>query len=141
MTSAIPSDLRIRVHQLDHERCAYCQTPEALTITAFEIDHIIPVSAGGAATLDNLCLTCPACNRFKAARQTATDPDTARTVRLYHPRRDTWSEHFTWSSDQQHILGTTPTGRATAEALRMNRPQLIRLRRIWAKLDKESLYD
>ncbi len=135
MIAAVSSDLRIRVQQLDHARCAYCQTPEVLTITAFEIDHIIPVSAGGATTLENLCLTCPACNRFKAARQTATDPDTARVVPLYHPRRDGWSAHFAWSSDRQRILGITPTGRATAEALRTNRPQLINLRRIWAKLD------
>ena len=135
MTPAISSDLRARVHHLDGARCAYCQTPEALTITAFEIDRIVPVSAGGTTTLDNLCLTCPACNRFKAARQTAIDPDTARVVSLYHPRRDAWSAHFAWSGDRQRILGVTPTGRATAEALRMNRPQLVNLRRIWAKID------
>ena len=134
MTAAIPSDLRAQAHRLDQARCAYCQTPEDWTITAFEIDHIIPVSAGGQATLENLCLTCPACNRFKAARQIATDPDTGRAVALYHPRRQEWSMHFMWSSDRLHVLGITPTGRATAEALRMNRPQLVNLRRLWAKM-------
>jgi hypothetical protein len=49
--------------------------------------------------------------------------------------RDRWSTHFAWSSDQQRILGSTPTGRATVAALRMNRPQLANLRRIWTKLD------
>jgi hypothetical protein len=139
MTPAISSDLRTRVHQLDGARCAYCQLPETLTITAFEIDHIIPVSAGGATTLENLCLTCPACNRFKAARQTAVDPETARVFPLFHPRRDAWSAHFAWSSDRQRILGITPIGRATVEALRMNRPQRVNLRRIWGKMDGFSL--
>jgi hypothetical protein len=135
MTPAVGFALRAQVRQLDGARCAYCQTPEALTITTFEIDHIIPVSAGGATTLGNLCLTCPACNRFKSARQTAIDPDTARVVPLYHPRRDEWSVHFAWSNDRQRILGITPSGRATVEALRMNRPQLVNLRRIWAKME------
>ncbi len=133
MTPAIPAELRAQVHQRDRGRCAYCRTPEALTITAFEIDHIVPLSAGGQTTLDNLCLTCPACNRFKAARQTATDPDTGRLVPLFHPRRDQWTAHFTWSDDRQRIIGLTPTGRATVEALRMNRAQMVNLRRIWEK--------
>ncbi|MCX6029064.1 MAG: HNH endonuclease signature motif containing protein [Chloroflexi bacterium] len=134
MTSAIPPDLRVQVYQLDQARCAYCQTSEDLTITAFEIDHIVPVSAGSQTTLENLCLSCPACNRFKAARQTAIAPDTGRAVGLYHPRRHEWSMHFMWSDDRLRILGITPTGRATAEALRMNRPQLVNLRRLWAKM-------
>jgi hypothetical protein len=134
MTSAIPPDLRAQVHRLDQARCAYCQTPEDLTITAFEIDHIVPISAGGQTTLENLCLTCPACNRFKAARQTAADPDAGGAVALYHPRRDEWFIHFMWNSDRLRILGLTPAGRATVEALRMNRPQLVHLRRLWAKM-------
>jgi hypothetical protein len=43
--------------------------------------------------------------------------------------------HFAWSNDRQRILGITPSGRATVEALRMNRPQLVNLRRIWAKME------
>lgn len=135
MTPAIPPDLRAQVHRLDRACCAYCQTPEALTITTFEMDHIIPVSAGGATLLENLCLTCPVCNRYKATRQTAPDPDTGRIVALYHPRRDQWYVHFAWTNDRQRILGITPTGRATVAALCMNRPQLVNLRRIWTKTD------
>jgi hypothetical protein len=52
-------------------------------------------------------------------------------VRLFHPHRDVWSHHFAWSSDGAHIIGLTPTGRATAEALRFNRPAMILLRRYW----------
>lgn len=42
---------------------AYCRTPEALTVTTFEFEHIIPLSAGGQTVFDNLCLACP-CNKY-----------------------------------------------------------------------------
>jgi len=37
----------------------------------FEIDHIIPLADGGKNQDQNLCLSCPTCNRYKAARTTA----------------------------------------------------------------------
>jgi hypothetical protein len=127
VTSA-PQDHRSQARNLDENRCAYCQTPEELTVTTFEIDHIVPVSAGGETALDNLCLACPACNRYKAARQSAPDPEIGQIVPLYHPRRQEWSAHFAWSKDTTQILGLTPTGQATVAALRMNRPRMVRLR-------------
>jgi hypothetical protein len=30
----------------------------------------------------------------------------------------------------------TPTGRATVEALQMNRPRMVRLRRLWLRMGK-----
>lgn len=45
-------------------------------------------------------------------------------------RRGRRRDHFVWSSDFVRILGYTPTGRATVEALRLNREGLINLRRI-----------
>ncbi|MFQ5856277.1 MAG: HNH endonuclease [Anaerolineae bacterium] len=36
----------------------------------------MPASADGETTLDNLCLACLACNRYKGARQSAPDPET-----------------------------------------------------------------
>jgi hypothetical protein len=98
---------------------------------AFEIDHIIPSSAGGRAKFDNLCLSCPTCNRHKAKRLSARDPLSGRVVALFHPTRDIWSHHFAWSADRVRILGLTPTGRATAEALRFNRPAMTLLRHYW----------
>lgn len=134
MGSIVPAQLRSQVRRQDEERCAYCQTPEELTVTTFEIDHIVPASAGGETTLDNLCLACPACNRHKGARQSAPDPETGRIVPLYHPRQQKWSAHFAWSEDVTQIVGLTPTGRATVETLTMNRPQMVRLRGLWAKM-------
>jgi len=105
-----------------------------LTVTPFEVDHIVPVSAGGETTLNNLCLAGPTCNRYKALRQSAPDPETRLDTVLYHPRRDAWPDHFAWNADTAEFSGLTPAGRATLSALRLNRPALVRLRRLWAKL-------
>lgn len=136
MSSVISASLRSQTHSQDEGRCAYCQTPEELTVTTFEIDHILPTSAGGETAPDNLCLACPACNRYKATRSSASDPETGQIVPLYNPRQQEWSAHFTLSQDAVRIVGLTPTGRATIQLLRMNRTRMTRLRRLWVKMDK-----
>jgi hypothetical protein len=50
---------------------------------------------------------------------------------LFHPRRQVWHEHFTWSADATRIEGITPTGRATVVALRMNRAMIVAARGRW----------
>jgi hypothetical protein len=40
---------------------------------------------------------------------------------------DNWDEHFTW--DGLILLGKSATGRATIEALKMNRSVIIQIRR------------
>ena len=47
---------------------------------------------------------------------------------IRHPRQDVWHEHFVWSKDSLFLVGLTPTGRATIEALRLNRAGIINLR-------------
>jgi hypothetical protein len=61
----------------------------------------------------------------------APDPITGHAVTLFHPRQDVWLHHFAWSADGAHIIGLTPTGRATVEALRFNRPAIVQLRHYW----------
>jgi hypothetical protein len=130
----IPVDLQQQIRAHFANCCAYCRTLETLTVTTFEFEHIIPRSAGGETNFENLCLACPMCNRHKASRQVATDPVTVETVPLFHPHLQVWEHHFNWSEDAVEILGLTPTGRATISALKMNRPQLIRVRHLWVKL-------
>jgi hypothetical protein len=113
-------------------RCAFCRCAEELMGVTFEIDHITPRAAGGKATLDNLCLSCPTCNRRKAARTRAPDPVSGESVALFHPVRDTWEEHFEWRDGASLIVGRTADGRATVETLHMNRPVMVALRRYWA---------
>jgi hypothetical protein len=98
----------------------------------FEIDHVMPRSLGGRTTLANLCLCCPTCNRHKAARSHVPDPATGELVPMVHPVRERWEDHFAWNDGATMIVGRTPSGRATIEALRMNRPAVVELRRYWA---------
>ena len=134
MSIYVPAALRRRIRARFIDRCAYCLTAEALIAATFEIEHIIPRSAGGETVFDNLCLACPTCNRYRAYRQTAIAPLLGHTVPLFHPQHQHWEEHFGWNADATMILDLTPIGQAPIEALRMNRPALIRLRRMWVRM-------
>jgi hypothetical protein len=114
-------------------RCEYCGASEAPTNFAFPVDHIVPRSQAPNLLddLDNLALACPSCNWHKAARTRATDPDTGETVRLFHPRHDSWADHFTWSANATLIVGRTAIGRATVAALQMYAPAQRRARVYW----------
>ena len=130
----MPVELQRRVRRQCKDCCAYCRTAESLTATTFEFEHILPLSAGGETVLENLCLACPSCNRFKGNRRGAVDPGTQQWVELFHPQRQRWEEHFAWSEGSMELLGLTPVGRATIEGLKMNREALVRVRGLWVKL-------
>jgi hypothetical protein len=49
---------------------------------------------------------------------------------LFNPRTDIWADHFQWSDDDLQIIGTTSTGRATVQLLKVNRDVNINLRRL-----------
>lgn len=134
MSAYIPVELQRQIRSRFADFCAYCRTAESLTVTAFEFEHIVPLAKGGETSFENLCLACPSCNRYKAVRQTATDPTTQVEVSLFHPQQQVWVDHFAWSEEAAEITGLTPTGRATIVALKMNRPQLLRVRRMWVKM-------
>ncbi|MCY7284470.1 MAG: HNH endonuclease [Cyanobacteria bacterium CAN_BIN43] len=134
MSAYISIELQRQVRAQFSNCCAYCQTSEALIVTTFEFEHILPRSAGGETVLENLCLSCPSCNRHKASRQTAIDEVTQRSVSLFHPSHEQWDDHFAWNEDATQIIGLTPVGRATIAAPKMNRPQMIRVRRLWVKM-------
>ncbi len=134
MSAYIPVDLQRRIRTHFADCCAYCQSAESLTVAIFEFEHIVPRSVGGSTTFENLCLACPTCNRYKAHRQNAIDLVTNETVGLFHPHQQTWADHFTWNEIASEIVGLTSTGRATIVALKMNRPQLVRVRQMWVRL-------
>ena len=110
--------------------CEYCRSQDRFSTHSFSVEHILPRSRGGTLTLDNLALSCQGCNNHKYIRTDAQDPISGVTVPLYHPRRDAWDEHFVWSDDYSLVIGISPVGRATVEALRLNRPGVVRLRRL-----------
>lgn len=127
----ISEALRNAIRERAKSRCEYCLTSEAVSGIRCQIDHILPRSRGGATTADNLCLACAACNGHKHARTHATDPDSGAEVPLFDPRRQPWSEHFSWSTDGTEIIGQTSTGRATIVALRLNDALLVAARALW----------
>jgi hypothetical protein len=53
---------------------------------------------------------------------------------MYNSRVDGWKVHFRWSRSGTRILVRTATGRATIDALRLNRSVLVKARRVWVKL-------
>jgi len=110
--------------------CAYCQTHESLSVVIFEIEHILPVSKGGATEFGNLCLACPACNRYKPFRTHGTT-DIGIESRLFHPQQDGWLDHFDRSVGGTVIVGLTEIGEATVNTLRMNRQQVVDVRSLW----------
>ena len=75
-------------------------------------------------------MACQGCNGHKYTKMSGRDPVTGTTVPLFHPRRQRWRDHFVWNDDFQFIIGRTPIGRATVEALHLNREGLINLRRL-----------
>lgn len=117
-------------------RCEYCH----IVGWELQVDHILPRSLRrrdlpGTAdeeldAHENLAAACAHCNRFKGDFTTGPDPLAGREVRLFHPRRDAWDEHFAWSTDYLRLLPLSNVGGATIARLRMNDAALRRQRRL-----------
>jgi hypothetical protein len=104
---------------------------QSLQGATFHIEHVMPRGKGGVSDESNLALACPSCNLHKADRTHATAPLHDSPVPLFHPRRDRWREHFAWSATR--LMGLTPVGRATVEALALNQPRRLRIREAEAR--------
>jgi hypothetical protein len=126
---AIPRAVRRQVRARARDRCEYCQHPASYACAPFVCEHILSRVHGSGHTLPELAWACPACNSHKHAKTHARDPQTGRVVPLFHPRCQRWARHFAWSEDFLVIIGRTATGRATVEALHLNRLELLNLRR------------
>lgn len=131
MSAYVPVSIRRAIRERFANRCAYCRTAEDMTATQFEIEHIRPRADGGETALANLCLSCPMCNRVKSDATSAIDSITGADVPLFHPQKQRWDDHFGWSDDATEVAGLSAVGRATVVALRMNRPAMVRVRRVW----------
>ena len=107
-------------------RCEYCHLSQQFSELQFHVEHIIPRQHGGPDDAQNLALACPDCNLLKGPNLTGVDPNTQRVERLFHPRRDKWSEHFV--QEGARISGKTPAGRVTVSLLKMNNPRRLEVR-------------
>lgn len=110
--------------------CEYCRSRRDYSPDPFSVEHIQPRARGGPDTPENLAFSCHGCNGHKHAKTEALDPIARERVPLFHPRRQRWRDHFEWGEDFTLIVGLTGTGRATVEALQMNRPGVVNLRRL-----------
>lgn len=119
----IPAALRRLIYERANGCCEYCLTPEAVSLAAHEVDHIIAEKHGGPTQEDNLALSCALCNKRKGSDLASLDPDTGEVVPLYNPRRNRWADHFQLNGAQFAPL--TPMGRTTAHFLQLNSPERV----------------
>ena len=116
----------MEVRQRANGRCEYCMLSEEASEVAFHIEHIRAKQHGGSDDLSNLALACDRCNFSKGPNLSSVDSETDEIVTLFHPRQDTWCEHF--AIQKAEVVGLTPCGRATASLLQMNAPKRVQLR-------------
>jgi len=133
-SSHISEEVKTRVRTQARNQCGYCLSLQKYVLGILEIEHIIPKARGGTDDEDNLWLACRLCNNFKAAQTHAKDPETGRDVKLFNPRSQRWSEHFSWTDDGVYIVGKTACGRATVVALRLNNTYAVMVRQAWVSV-------
>lgn len=90
--------------------CEYCLCQAKFSPDSFSIEHIIPRARGGKDELENLALACQGCNGLKYTDVDAIDPVTGVRVPLFHPRTNSWHEHFTWNEDFTFVIGLSAIG-------------------------------
>ena len=130
----IPAKVEARVRQAARNRCGYCLSPQSLVMASLEIEHIIPRAKGGSDDEENLWLACPVCNGHKGVKYIETDPLTGELVPLFNPRTQIWHDHFAWADGGLRIVGKTPCGRATVQALHLDSDvEAIQVRSAWIK--------
>ncbi len=133
--------LRDTVERRARGCCEYCHSPAKYSTHTFSLDHIVPRSQGGPTALDNLALACQGCNSHKYNKTQSSDPFTKQLVNLFHPRKQRWQEHFAWDERFERIIGLTASGRATVEALQLNRAELVNLRKLLYAAGEHPLPD
>ncbi len=125
----VTSEQRAQVIERARGCGEYCSSQSLFSTQSFSVEPIVPRSKGVATAFDNLALARQGCNNHKYSHTDARDPLSEQTVPLYHPRQHDWSEHFAWNDDYTLLIGLTPTGHATVQALQLNREGVVNLRR------------
>ncbi len=135
MPRKISPFLQFKVRKRAKYLCEYCHADERWQFVTFTIDHILPISDGGADSLENLALACFHCNRHKSNKQIIGE------FQIFNPRQMAWNEHFTWSKDTLRILAKTKIGEATIELLKFNRERLLQIRADDLKINRHPPQD
>ncbi len=133
MTTYISSTLRRVVVDRAEGCCEYCLLDQGAIFLSFEIDHIVAEKYGGATVSENLCWSCPDCNRFKGTDVGSFDQETGILMPLFNPRTQRWETHF--RLDGVVIEPLTSVGRVTVRLRQINNLERIHDREIYTKID------
>jgi hypothetical protein len=123
MSTYLNAGLRRLVEDRAGDCCEYCKMPSTVAFFPHEVDHVIAEKHGGTTDESNLAYACWRCNRHKGSDLGSFDPQTGEFSFLFHPRQQSWIEHFHLVNGQ--ILGLTVTGRTTVKLLQFNHPDRI----------------
>jgi hypothetical protein len=117
MSRYVSEKMRKLVAKRAECRCEYCRIYEADGFIKFQIEHIISIKHGGKTITENLAYSCPICNSNKGT-DLATILEDGSIIRIFHPRKDDWFEHFEVISSE--IVAKTNVGAATIKLLELN---------------------
>ncbi|MDZ4287605.1 MAG: HNH endonuclease signature motif containing protein [Prosthecobacter sp.] len=131
MSAAVTARLRRLVIERAGGICEYCLIHQDDAYFTFQVDHIISRKQRGPTSAPNLALACLRCNVAKGTDAGALIGRPRRLIRLYHPRRDRWSDHFRLSGAR--IVPLSDVGEATAQLLELNSNDRLILRRALIK--------
>ncbi len=100
--------------------------PEKYDTQTYHIEHILARQHVADNTMKNLALACFRCNGSKGPNIAGYDIVTATLQPLFNPRKNHWSDHFSWNGPI--IVPLSAIGRVSVHVLQMNRPNTVRLR-------------
>jgi hypothetical protein len=128
----ITAALRRQVVDRAEGCCEYCRMTHLVSWMPYAVDHIRSEKHGGATTADNLCFACFRCNSFKGSDIAGEDPLTKLASFLFHPRQQSWDDHFRLNGAVIEPL--TPEGRVTVNLLRINDSERVAEREVALQL-------
>jgi hypothetical protein len=76
--------------------------------------------------VENLALACIDCNLRKGPNLSGIDPESDAIVPLFHPRLQSWEEHF--RLEGARIVGVSSSGRATVAVMEFNMQDRVQVR-------------
>ncbi len=142
------STYKPHLQRLFRHRCAYCLSHEKLMsrFDAMEVDHFRPTGRSEFAHLKcawaNLYYCCRRCNQHKWRKWPNAD-DLENGRRFVDPCEEDPDEHFRLTRDESgdedgKIASKTPAGRYSIAKIRLNRRQLIDIRRDIARGERAA---
>ena len=131
MSKYISEQFRKYVAERANFQCEYCHIYQEDAFFPFHIDHIISLKHGGLTILENLAYTCSFCNSFKGTDVGTILFPKQKFIRLFNPRKDSWSAHLEIGDFVFYAL--TDIGAATIKVLNLNEVVRIIERRTIAR--------